>query len=455
MNKIINHFNYCFMKRSFLLFLAFGVMSLYSCKRDGLPGLDWNPKGGHDSSPTKHASADVATDWYNLQLRILLERNSALNGVHFAYIGVGLYESVRHGIKNSVSLSTKLNQMPEMPSKENNNGYNWQVSANAAMASMVRQFFQGLTDANKASIDSLENAYNQKTSLSASTVFSRSQTFGRRIADAVYKWYLTDNLNGTNTGYVLPPTAPGGWVPTPPAFVPLPVNPFLGTARTFLAANGTTVAPPFPATYSENANSDFYKIVKHVYDISTTLTQEQKNIALYYVDQGNGLGYTPPGHDFSALTQAIEQRGQDLGTAAEAYAKAGIAERDASIICFRSKYQYHMVRPITYIRKLIDPNWLSFIPTPPHPEYPAAHALITSAVMQAAARVLGDNVSFTDHSYDFRGYPSRSFKSLFAAGEEAGISRLYGGIHYLPSINAGLALAKDIGNKIGDIKLHD
>ena len=75
--------------------------------------------------------------------------------------------------------------------------------------------------------------------------------------------------------------------------------------------------------------------------------------------------------------------------------------------------------------------------------------------MQAAARVLGNNVSFTDHTYDFRGYPSRSFNSLFAAGEEAGISRLYGGIHYLPSINTGLAMAKDIGNKIGDIRLHD
>ncbi|HET9280002.1 MAG TPA: hypothetical protein VFN95_17525 [Flavitalea sp.] len=71
------------------------------------------------------------------------------------------------------------------------------------------------------------------------------------------------------------------------------------------------------------------------------------------------------------------------------------------------------------------------------------------------ARVLGNNVAFTDRSYDFRGYASRSFKSLFAAREEAGISCLYGGIHYLPSINTGLAMAKDIGNKIGDIKLPD
>jgi hypothetical protein len=157
-----------------------------------------------------------------------------------------------------------------------------------------------------------------------------------------------------------------------------------------------------------------------VYDVSLNPTQEQKDIALFYVDQGNGTGYTPPGHDFKILTQAIEQNGHDLGAAAEAYAKAGIAERDASIVCFRSKYVYFLLRPITYIRKLIDPNWSSFIPTPPHPEYPAAHAFITGTVMQAAARVLGNNVAVTDHSYDFRGYAPRSFKSLFAAGEEAG-----------------------------------
>jgi hypothetical protein len=442
------------MKRNFLLFLAVGVLALYSCKKDGTPDLDW--KFGHGSNPkAMHESADVATDWYNLQFRILLERNSALNGVHFGYIGIGLYESVRFGVKNSVSLSSKLYQMPEMPAKENNNGYNWEVSANAAMASMVRRFYQGLTDANKATIDSLENAYNQKKGVSGSTTFSRSQAFGRSVADAIYKWYLTDNLNGTNTGYVLPAVVPGAWVPTPPAFIPIPVNPFIGTARTFLASSAATVAPPFPAAYSEDPNSDFYKIVKNVYDVSKTLTQEQKNIALFYVDQGNGLGYTPPGHDFSMLTQALQQRQENLAVAAETYAKAGIAERDATIICFRSKYKYNLLRPITYIRKLIDPNWLSFIPTPPHPEYPAAHAYITSSVMQAATRVLGNNVSFTDHSYDFRGYAPRSFTSLFKAGEEAGISRLYGGIHYLPSINAGLALGKDLGNKIGDIKLHN
>ena len=138
--------------------------------------------------------------------------------MYFGYIGIGLYESVRYDIKNSVSLSTKLYQMPAMPAKENNKSYNWQVSANAAMAKMVRSYYTGLTAANNTSIDSLENAYNEKLKPKSDIgTFNRSQAFGRSIATAVYNWSLTDNFNPGNTGYV-PPVFAGAWVPTPPAF---------------------------------------------------------------------------------------------------------------------------------------------------------------------------------------------------------------------------------------------
>jgi hypothetical protein len=420
-----------------------------------LPSCEKLDFWGHHGPDNNDDNARVATDWFRLQMRILLERNSAFNGnAYMGYIGIGLYESVRYDAKHSVSLSTKLYQMPAMPAKENNNGYNWKISANAAMAGMVRSFYLGLTPANMASIDSLENAYNEKLKPSEnSAVFARSQAFGKSIATAMYNWYLTDNMNTSNTGYV-PPVFPGSWVPTPPAFAN-GINPYIGSGRPFLAEHATGVAPPFVAAYSEVVNSDFYKIQKNVYDVSLALTTEQKNIALFWVDQGNGIGYTPPGHDFLIVTQALEQSGANLVTAAETYAKAAIAERDAAIVCFRSKYTYNLLRPVTYIRKVIDPNWLPFIPTPPHPEYPAAHAFVTGAVMQAVTRVLGNHVKVIDHSYDFRGYPTRTYNSIFAAAEEAGISRLYGGIHTLPSINTGLALAVELGNSVGKIKLTD
>jgi hypothetical protein len=426
----------------FLSIIMAAIIFLNSCWK--------NDNGG--TPQQKDYSEDVALDWYKLQLRILLERNSALNGAYFGYTGIGLYESVRYSTDNSVSLSTKLYQMPAMPAKENSSDYHWGVSANAALASMVRSFYTGLTAANMASIDSLENAYNRKFTAESGSGFTRSQAFGRSIATAIYNWSLTDNFNPSNAGYV-PPVFPGSWVPTLPAFAN-GIMPYLSAARPLMAANMSKVAPAFPAPYSEVPGSDFYKIVKNVYDVSQSLTNEQKNIALFYVDQGNGIGYTPAGHDMSIVTQALEQKQVNLAVAAEVYAKAGIAERDATLVCFRSKYTYMLVRPVTYIRKLIDPAWLPFIATPPHPEYPAAHAYVTGSVMQAITKVLGDNASVTDHSYDFRGWAPRTFTSLIKVGEEAGISRLYGGIHYLTSINTGLALAADLGSTVGEMKLH-
>lgn len=280
----------------------------------------------------------------------------------------------------------------------------------------------------------------------------RSQSFGQSIAAAIQTWSTTDKFNASNVGYV-PPVFPGAWVPTPPAYINPPINPYVSNARPFLAANLTAVAPPFPFPYSEEANSDFYKMGKEVYDVSNTLTDEQKRIALFWVDQGNGIGYTPDGHNMLVVTQALEQTKSSLAVAAEVYAKAGIAERESIIVAFRTKYAYNILRPVSYIRKVIDPGWLSFIPTPPFPEYPANHAFITGAVLEAAAKVLGNHVTLTDHAYNFRGWAPRTYSSLFEVAEEAGISRLYGGIHYMPSIKEGLSLAKDLGGSIGGIKL--
>jgi len=437
----------------FLLLIAFSAIIFSSCRKD-MHDLSTISNTKDLASQLAKPGASVATDWYRLQLRFLLKKNSSLaNGVFFGYIGIGLYESIRNGSANARSFSGKLYQMPTMPGIDKSKKYNWEVSANAAMADLTRKFYIGISTADSTSIDSLENAYNQKYNTS-SDVFLRSQSYGKSIASAIYNWRLTDDINFTNTGYTIP-SFPGSWVPTPPLYLNPPVLPFLGNATTYLKENLQVVAPEFPVPYSEDQNSRYYKIAKELYDVSKSLTTEQMNIANFWVDQGDGIGYTPQGHDMSILTEVIEQENVNLLKAAEAYAKAGIAERDAAIICFKSKYKYTLIRPVSYIQKVIDPSWLPFIVTPPHPEYPAAHALITGSVMQAASVVLGNQISFTDHTYDFRGWAPRDFSSLFDAAQEAGMSRLYGGIHYHISIHTGLQMAKDIGTRIGGLQMQD
>jgi len=452
------------LSKKWVLFVGITLFIFLSCQKESsiqqkkTLTIQQNPQLKTNSS-SENISSAVATDWYRLQFRMILKANPATDGALdaevFAYIGIGLYESVRSGIKNSISLSNSLYQMPEMPAKDNN-GYDLQVSANAVLASLVRNMYPAsFIAANQASIDSLENAYNEKLSLSMdSKKFQRSQDYGRAVANAIYNWSKTDNYNVSNAGYVLPTMPLGVYILTPPKYAK-PILPFVGDSRPLIIEDGSGVCPPPPFPYSEDPASGFYKMVKDIYDVSKSLTTEQITIAKYWNDLGIGIGYTPPGHMLFVATEAIEQSGVNLGTAAEAFAKAGIAIREAHLVCFRSKYQYLQIRPVSYIRKLIDPTWMSLIPTPPHPEYPAAHAFLTTTVMTAVSSVLGSNVGVVDSAYYLLGFAPRSFSSLDKVGEESGNSRRYGGIHYMPSIMAGWAAGKELGIRVGNVKMEE
>jgi hypothetical protein len=343
--------------------------------------------------------------------------------------------------------------MTAMPAAERNRAYLWAASANASLATLSRLFLAGLTDANKASIDSLEGAYNQRfAAATAEDVLARSQAYGRSVATAVNEWSKTDKLNVSNVGYV-PPVFPGSWVPTPSAFANA-AGPYIGTARPFLQSSLAATAPPFPYTYSEDPSSDFYKMAKEVYDISKALTDEQKTIARFWADVGGtGRGYPVPGHWISIVTQVLEKQGVDLGRAAVIYAKTSIATRDALINMWRFKFQYNILRPVTYINKLIDPAWQTLVPTPPYPEYPSALTYIFGSVMQVLTREVGDNVPVTDNTYTFNGSAPRQYSSFTKMAEEGAISRVYAGIHYKIVVDMSLQLAKQMGDKVADIKL--
>lgn len=441
--------------------LFIGILLLNSCQKTSKSITSGRSTVKVDAAPTnavaKNLSPAVALDWYKLYCRMILNANpatnNALNAESFGYMGIGLYESVRSGIKNSISLSNYLYQMPAMPQKDNN-GYDLVVSANATLASIVRSMNHWLTPADSARIDSLENAYNNNFLLSLeSGKFQRSQSYGRAVATAVLGWAKTDHFNAGNAGYVLPTTPVGVYIPTPPAYAP-PIEPFVSLSRPLLIEDGSGVCPPPPYPYSEVPGSDYYNMVKDIYDVSFVLTPEQKTMALYWADYGIGLGYTPPGHAMNVVVEAIEQNGADLGTAAEALAKTGIAVREIQLTVFRSKYQYLQMRPVSYIRKVIDPNWLPLILTPAHPEYPAAHAYMHGAVMRTLSYVLGFNTPVTDHTYDFRGFAPRQFATFEAVTDECGNSRRYGGIHYMPSIVMGWSQGRAMGDMIGNIKLE-
>ena len=134
-----------------------------------------------------------------------------------------------------------------------------------------------------------------------------------------------------------------------------------------------------------------------------------------------------------------------MATRVEILARLGMTMADAFIACWNTKYTYNLVRPVSYIKRVINPKWEPLLTTPPFPEYPSGHSDHQSA---AAAEVLtqslGDNFAFESATGQRDGRKPRSFKSFRDAANEAAISRLYGGIHYRAAIERGA----DQGRKV-------
>ena len=421
-------------KLFFILLMASAGFA--GCRKE--PGL-------HADFPPSLYSADVIDKWMTLEIRIYKNATGIGNGAFsrpFAYSGISAYESIDPGL---LSWAHKYNGLTNLPETEKFRKYNWSASVNASLAEFNRSFFNSsnLNATDLAAIDSLENAINATFGNENPEVISRSAAFGKSIADAIFAWSLTDGYIQNNAMAYTPPVGFGLWVPTSPTAA---AAPFWGNDRRIIAKSGDNDAPDAPIAYSEDPGSDFYKEVNDLYQASKVLSTDQKNMALFWRDVP---GVSTPGHWMSITQQAIRQSKSRLDKAALGYALVGICTNDAVISVFHYKYVYNQVRPVTYIRKVIgDTSWASFIPTPNHPEYPAAHGVLSASAAVGLTAAFGNIGPLTDHTWDYLGFPARTFNTFREFALDAGNSRFYGGIHYQPSINAGLKEGTTVGDNV-------
>jgi hypothetical protein len=432
------------MKKFFssLMVFAFMLILAISCnKNDTIP----LPK----SAETSKYSSEVALKWMDMQLRLFRTNPTFIGGFpphrYMAYTAIALYESVVQGMPAYQTLAGQLTNMPAMPQTSAKNAYYWPASANAAMAAMNRNFLSATTDANKAAIDSLENAFNAsyQTEIKDTGTINRSVAFGKAVAQLIFDWAKADGASNANAAYT-PPAGPGLWVPTPPANA-APFGPYWGNNRLLYANSLNGSAPQAPPAYSTDPTSDYYKLMKEVYDLSQKLTEEQIAIGVYYRDNPGFGG----GHYLSLIRQILAQKNCRLDVSAYLYAKAGIAVVDAAIGTFKIKYQYNQERPITYIRGIMGySTWNSLFGTPNFPDFPSAHSVISGAFAAVLEKDLGNSYQFTNHTYDYAGLPARTYSSLNAMATEIGLSRLYAGIHNRISIERGTTMGSKIGQNI-------
>ncbi|MFM2267655.1 MAG: hypothetical protein RL757_1096 [Bacteroidota bacterium] len=413
------------------------------------------------SKATQLYDAQVATDWFT-QFRTLTKKcpgfSPPVASRAFGYAGLTLYETVVGGMPKYQSITAQLSSGLTLPTPDPALEYDWAIAANAAMAIVAKNYYANMPADQLTAVSALESTTAQRLQTNVQVeVANRSKTLGEQIAKAIFEWSKTDGGHEGYTKnfpstYVVPTGSPEFWVPTGTQRIPL--QPFWGNNRTFIVKCAENTQPIAPATYSVDPNSVFYWQAREVYTIGKNLTTEQTTIAKYWSDDPGEPG-TPPGHIVSIANQVVIKENARLDRAAETLAKVGIAISDGFVSCWKCKYQHNLLRPVSYIKRVIDSNYTTLLATPGFPEYTSGHSVQTAAAARVLSDLYGYSYSFSDETHksrtDINGAP-RSFLSFNSMANEAAISRLYGGIHYRDGVERGIAQGNRVGQEVSDLR---
>jgi hypothetical protein len=427
------------MKIAPLYYLSTAILAsaLFGCSKGDVPV----PPPQVSSTETNKYDSRVAIDWMEVTRQIVRSesKNPPQASRIYAYSGITLYESVVQGMPGNRSLSGQLTGLSGLP--VNVKTVDYPTVANQALFNLEKSIFGALKASSQQSLDSMYAAVKtqRKTEIDQATL-DNSIEYGRLVAAAILKWADMDDFKETRTMAYTVPSAdanPGIWEPTDPVNL-TPVEPYWGKLRCFSLAGPDMVEAPPIVPFDTMPGSPFYNQAMEVLTFNQNLTKGQKDITRWWSD-GAGATSTPPGHWVGIENSLAYSLKLDLAAAAEMYALVGVVEGDAFISCWYSKYKYNVLRPKTYIQKFIMGNstWNSFIPTPPFPEYPSGHSVVSGAVSEVLTQLLGA-VSFTDRSNTSLGLNPRFYTSFYEAADEAAISRLYGGIHYREADETGI-----------------
>ena len=401
------------------------------------------------------AAADpgaVLADWYRLVLQLVRHTATYSPPVAaraFGYLGVAGYEAVAACDPAMTSLADQLNGLMPLPTPEPG-AHDAAAVLHAALALSVAQFFANTGPSGQRAMAAMTRKLEQQVTAGLpDDVAERSAALGMAIAGHVIAWAAEDGgAVIENMGFPFsytPRSAPDAWVPT--SLIrqqQAPLLPDWGKNRPFAMPMANTCALPPPPAYSEVPGSAFHAEAMEVYTVTRALTDEQMLIARFWSDDPM-LSPTPPGHWISLTVDLIARDQMPLPAAVDVLARLGIAMADGFIGCWYSKVEYDLLRPVTYINRVIDKGWRPALITPPFPEYPSGHSTQSGAAATVLTAVFGDDFAFDDATHVREGLPVRRFASFWQAAEEAGISRLYGGIHFRSAIEQGLEQGRCIG----------
>lgn len=152
------------------------------------------------------------------------------------------------------------------------------------------------------------------------------------------------------------------------------------------------------------------------------------------------------GANANAIAQrVVAGRGLDRWQHARLFALMNMAQADASFGLFYGKYQYAFWRPITAIHASGNTQWMSYLVSPPYPDYASGLSGLTASAMEVMRRLLGTDA--LPYTYTAAGI-ERHFDTLSQAENEAAMSRVYAGIHFRTACTDGLKQGTKVGNYV-------
>jgi membrane-associated phospholipid phosphatase len=347
-----------------------------------------------------------------------------------------------------------LTDFPEISSL-NSDGANLDLAALLAMVDVsaaVQPSGKKMLDWKKSYLDSCKNVG------FSDEVISRSQEIANHFSSSILKYAKADKYNQISRfPRYAPVKKPEFWYSTPPGYFPA-VEPYFSTIRNFNLRDSIliqTLCQIEPLKYSEDKSSEFYRLTKEVYQSGQT-ENEQKMAAFWdcnpFALSENGhlliamKKISPGAHWMGIAGIACEMKKINFGQSLLVRTALSVGLLDAFWICWKRKYQTNRIRPETAIRRLIDPAWKPFLQTPPFPEYPSGHSTISTTAAIILTHFFGENFAYEDTVEMRFGIDMRRYKSFKLAANEAAMSRLYGGIHFMDGITAGQKQGQILGD---------
>lgn len=219
------------------------------------------------------------------------------------------------------------------------------------------------------------------------------------------------------------PRGRGYWEP-PPGSIARPVEPLAGTWDTWVLRDGKQLRPPPPPDFG---SAKFRAEASELVRIRKSLTPEQKRIASFWAGgQGTPL---PAGVWNQVMLEYVPERGLSVPRQTRVFALLNAAMADAGVAAWDAKFTYWGPRPENAIRDLgLDRDWEPYLDTPFFPAYVSGHSTYSGAAGRVLAHLFPDDAELWRQKAD-----------------EAGISRLYGGIHFRSDNVHGSRMGREIG----------